>query len=58
MDKIEIASYLVDLHNLLQAQESTGGTAKSNTLLNEYNKYWVLLKETITKENENETRTG
>lgn len=50
--KFELAEYLVDLHTLLMAQEQAGGLAKSDTLLNEYNKNWGLLKDIINKENE------
>lgn len=54
--KFELAEYLVNLHNLLTAQDQAGGLTKSTTLLDEYNTNWDLLKETITKENEDETR--
>lgn len=56
MNKFEIAQYLVNLHVLLTAQETTGGLNKSATLASEYNRNWDLLKAEINKENEDETR--
>lgn len=54
--KYDIAQYLVNLHTLLQAQDSAGGLLKSGTLAAEYETNWGLLKDTINKENEDETR--
>lgn len=54
--KFELASYLVNLHNLLEAQEAAGSVQKSTTLAEEYEKNWSLLKSTITKENSDEAR--
>lgn len=54
--KFELASYLVNLHNLLEAQEAAGSVQKSSTLAEEYEKNWSLLKSTITKENSDEAR--
>lgn len=48
----EIAEYLVNLHTLLTAQDAAGGINKSNTLVDEYNKQWGLLKEAITNQKE------
>lgn len=56
MNKFELAHYLVNLHTLLVAQETTGGLNKSATLASEYNRNWDLLKTEINKENEDETR--
>lgn len=54
--KFELAEYLINLHNLLQAQEAVGAVQKSTTLADEYEKNWSLLKSIITKENEDEAR--
>lgn len=51
MDKQDLAMYLVNLHTLLQAQTASVHNP-SNTLANEYNLHWEILKETI----DNETR--
>lgn len=56
-NKYELAQYLVNLHTLLEAQAATGGLNKSTTIVDEYNKNWDMLKDTITKENERDTRT-
>ncbi len=48
--KYDIAQYLVNLHTLLQAQESAGGVIKSQTLAEEYHRNWDLLKQEITNE--------
>lgn len=53
MDKDEIASYLVSLHTLLEAQSKGVGAVPSTILADEYSKYWALLKSTIQEENEN-----
>lgn len=50
--KFELASYLVSIHNLLEAQEATGVTRKSPWLVDEYNRAWAEYKEVT----ENETR--
>lgn len=50
--KYDLAQYLVNLHTLLSAQEAGGGLIKSQVLLDEYNRNWTLLKDTIAKENE------
>lgn len=54
MDKAEIASYLVSLNTLLDAQSKGVTSVPNTTLADEYNKYWGLLKEAITKESEDE----
>lgn len=56
MNKYQTAEYLANLHTLLTAQESAGGTEKSRTLSAEYDKHWGILKDQINKENEHETR--
>lgn len=56
MNKAEIASYLVSLHNLLEAQFKGPHAIPSTVLAEEYEKHWGLLKDIITKENERETR--
>lgn len=52
MSKAEIASYLVSLHTLLEAQSKGSHSIPSTVLSDEYEKHWGLLKDTITKENE------
>lgn len=54
--KFELALYLVNLHTLLSAQDQAGGLSKSQTLLDEYNRSWGLMKDAIAKEDEHETR--
>lgn len=56
MNKFDITSYLVNLHTLLEAQSKGVHSVPSTVLAQEYNKHWNLLKDTIIKENENETR--
>lgn len=56
MTKAEIASYLVALHTLLEAQSKVGANIPSQALAEEYRKHWELLKDTIKQESENETR--
>lgn len=56
MKKDEIASYLVNLHTLMDAQFANPIADVSQTLAAEYTKHWGLLKEAIAKENENEAR--
>lgn len=61
MNKAEIASYLVSLHTLLEAQSMGQHSIPSSALSAEYDKHWGLLKDAIAKENENEKdrlRTG
>lgn len=50
MNKAEIAEYLANLHTLMAAQEGAGLGQKSTVLIDEYNKYWSLLKEEIANE--------
>lgn len=52
MNKVELASYLVNLHTLLSAQTSNVSNP-SAVLGAEYERVWAQLKEEIT----NETRT-
>ena len=52
MDKYTIAQYLVNLHTLLSAQEATG-LIKSVAIVEEYERQWGLLKQTI-EENKDE----
>lgn len=56
--KYEIASYLVSLHSLLEAQTKGQASVASSVLWAEYEKHWGMLKDMINKENENEARTG
>lgn len=56
MNKAELASYLVSLHTLLYEQTKGQHSIPSATLVEEYEKHWGLLKDTIHKENDNETR--
>lgn len=56
MTKNDIASYLVSLHTLLDAQSKGSHSIPSNSLADEYEKHWELLKEAIQKENEDEAR--
>lgn len=58
MNKAEIASYLVSLHNLMEAQSKGSHSIPSVVLADEYEKHWGLLKDTIAKENEDETRSS
>lgn len=57
MNKLELAGYLVNLHTLMEAQDKNG-LLKSSTLGDEYTKHWGLLKDAITKENEDDARTS
>lgn len=50
MDKAELATYLVNLHTLMQAQTASSHALASSVLAKEYEKHWGLLKETITNE--------
>lgn len=56
MNKAELAQYLADLRTLMSAQDAVG-LQFSTTLATEYEKNWGLLKDAITKENENEARS-
>lgn len=56
MNKTEIASYLVSLHTLIDAQTKGQTSVASMILADEYEKHWGLLKEAITKEKDDETR--
>lgn len=58
MNKAEIASYLVSLHTLMDAQSKVGYSIPSNVLAEEYTKHWKLLKDAIAKDNQHETRNG
>lgn len=55
MTKADIASYLVNLHTLMDAQFANPVADVSQTLAGEYTKHWGLLKEAIAKENKNES---
>lgn len=57
MTKEELVQYLVNLHFLMEAQDKTA-VPKSRTLADEYEKHWDMLKDAITKETENETRSS
>lgn len=54
MNKSELASYLVNLHNLLEAQEKTVARAKSKWVLAEYEKTWQEFQDAVAKENKDE----
>lgn len=54
--KFELAQYLVNIHTLMQAQTASVHSIPSTTLADDYNRTWDILKDTITKENEDETR--
>lgn len=54
MNKSELAGYLVNLHNLLEAQEKTGVKAKSVWIIAEYNKTWQEFQDAVTKEDKDE----
>lgn len=56
MTKAEIASYLVNLHTLLEAQTKGQRSIATPALGEEYEKHWELLKEAIAKEKEDEAR--
>jgi hypothetical protein len=47
MYKAEIASYLVSLHTLLEAQSKGSHSIPSAVLAAEYDRYWGLLKQEI-----------
>lgn len=55
-DKFSIASYLVSLHTLLEAQSKSVVSVPSTTLADEYKRNWDILKDMITKENADEAR--
>lgn len=54
MNKSELASYLVSLHTLIEAQMKSAHSIVSPTLGQEYERCWVQLKEAI----QDETRNG
>lgn len=56
--KYELASYLTNLHTLLEAQSKGVVSVPSTVLAEEYERNWGLLKDIITKENENEARNN
>lgn len=56
MTKAEIASYLVSLHTLMEAQSKGQRSIPSNFLAEEYEKHWKLLKDEMKKESTDETR--
>lgn len=51
-DKHALASYLVNLHTIMEAQEAMGTIQKSRVLADEYNRGYAELKKLI----EDETR--
>lgn len=53
MNKSELASYLVSLHTLMEAQSKAAGSIPSTTLAAEYERCWKQLKEKITDEARN-----
>lgn len=55
MTKSEIATYLIALNALMQAQGAAGNPT-SQALAHEYDKYWDKLKAEIAKGDEDETR--
>lgn len=54
MTKSELASYLVSLHTLLEAQSKGMTSVPSTTLAAEYEKHWALLKQAIEEEKDDE----
>jgi hypothetical protein len=50
MNKAELASYLVSLHTLLDAQSKSAHSLPSTTLAEEYDRTWGQLKDAIAKE--------
>lgn len=56
MTKIEMASYLVSLHTLIEAQTKGSHALASATLGEEYTRVWQGLKDTIKKEQEENAR--
>ena len=54
MNKAELASYLVSLHTLLEAQSKGQTSVPSTMLAKEYERNWALLKNAIAKEQEND----
>lgn len=55
MNKADLANYLVNLHFLMDAQRANGQDV-STTIGDEYRRGWETLKQTITKEQSDETR--
>jgi len=56
MNKAELASYLLSIHGLIEAQTKGSHSVASSVLGNEYEKHWELLKDAIRKDNEDEAR--
>lgn len=54
MNKAELASYLVSLHTLLDAQSKGAHSIPSATLAEEYERTWGQLKDAIAKEQNDE----
>lgn len=50
--KYELAQYLINLHNLMLAQQAAGVNLASTTLSEEYDRNWGLLKDSITNPEE------
>lgn len=57
MTRAEIASYLVSLHSLMEAQSKGQRSIPSAHLADEYEKHWKLLKDEIAKETNDGLRT-
>lgn len=57
MDKAQLASYLCNLQSIVEGQEDAA-VHRSTTLTDEYKRVFNQLKETIQKEQENETRSS
>jgi hypothetical protein len=57
MNKADIASYLVSLHTLLEAQSKGQTSIPSRTLAEEYERQWGKLKRCIEEEQANERRS-
>ena len=55
MDKYQLASYLVNLNSIVEAQDK-GANPRSQALGREYDKNFTKLKELIQKDEEDETR--
>lgn len=56
MNKADTASYLVSLHTLIEAQSKGAYSLASKWLGEEYTKHWGILRDTITKEHEDDAR--
>jgi hypothetical protein len=55
MDKAQLASYLVNLNSIVEAQDK-GANPRSHALGREYDRHFTKLKELIQKEEEDEAR--